>query len=678
MRRSILSAAAIILFFSAPLPFVSGESAKRLSGPLIARGDYDFPPFEFIDENGKPSGFNVELIEAVSREMGIEIIVDLDLWSTVTEELEAGEVDMLTGMFQTEKRELSFDFSAPHNVITHAIYTRKGSDITSLEDLKGRTVLVQTGDVMEEYLRDRLPGAVSVPTLTYREALASLNGGTPADAALVSRIQAEYLIQEDNLKQIEAVGPPLYPRKYCFAVREGDSDLIAVLNDGLALVRENGEYDRLYAKWFGSGSTPLSRLLSFRNILLVTIPAAVLAALIASWIWSLRSTVRQKTAELEKELAERKAAEWRFRSVFEGVPVSIWEEDFSAVRERIEQLRARGVTDFRAYIDEHPELIKWMIENIRIIDVNPATLAMHEVDSKEQLLGSFSKVNTDEIHDYLAMEFVAIAEGKQYLQDETVTTTFKGNEKTFLTTIFIPRAGSRAFSHMLVSMVDITDIKIAEKKLEQALAEKNVLLKELHHRVKNNMQLMSSLINLQSRSVEDEKLSQIIRVSENRIRAMALIHELLYQTDDFSSVEIGFYLRTLARTVMDSFSGDAPSRVRLESETDEAYVSIDTAIPCGLIVNELVSNAMEHAFDEESGGIIRLNIKREESGLTLEISDNGRGFASPEERKKAPGTMGLTLVEALGSQLGGTLEKESAPGKGTRYLLTLGGRHLVT
>jgi two-component sensor histidine kinase/ABC-type amino acid transport substrate-binding protein len=669
---STLIAVTIICGFPFPL---SAEEDRHFDRPLIARGDYDYPPFEFIDDEGHPSGFNVELIEAIAKEMGIEVIVDLGLWSEVRNELASGQVDFITGMYQTEERERHFDFSAPHNVISHAIYTRKGSDISLPSDLAGRMVYVQSGDVMQEYLRERIPNAFIVKARTYRDALIMLNSDDLVDAALLSRIQAEYLIREEGLSRIESAGPPIYPRKYSFAVKNGDSDLIAILNDGLALVRKKGVYDQLYAKWFGHDNSGLVRFLTFRNILIILIPLVFIIGIIFSWIWSLRRTVRQKTGELKRELAIRRQAEWRFRSVFEGVPVSIWEEDISAVRELIENLKAEGVRDFAGYVDEHPEVIEWMVSNIHVIDVNPATLEMHEADSREQILGSFSKVETDKIVPFLRREFIAIAEGEEHIQDETTTVTFKGNEKTFLTNIFIPRAGSGGLTHMLVSMVDISGIKAAEKKLASSLAEKDVLLKELHHRVKNNMQLMSSLINLQSRSVEDEKFAQLIKVSENRIRAMALIHELLYQTDDFTSIELGNYLQTLAHTIMGTFQEDHPGKAVFRYEGTEAEVSIDTAIPCGLIVNELISNAVEHAFPGDHKGTIELTVQHKDGFLEIAVCDDGVGMkngGSPEGRH----TMGLTLVEALSSQLKGSLTNRAGEGKGTRFLLKIGEEHI--
>jgi polar amino acid transport system substrate-binding protein len=186
---------------------------------------------------------------------------------------------------------------------------------------------------------------------------------------------------------------------------------------------------------------------------------------------------------------------------------------------------------------------------------------------------------------------------------------------------------------------------------------------------------MSSLINLQSRSVEDEKFAQLIKVSENRIRAMALIHELLYQTDDFTSIELGNYLQTLAHTIMGTFQEDHPGKAVFRYEGTEAEVSIDTAIPCGLIVNELISNAVEHAFPGDHKGTIELTVQHKDGFLEIAVCDDGVGMkngGSPEGRH----TMGLTLVEALSSQLKGSLTNRAGEGKGTRFLLKIGEEHI--
>lgn len=667
VARIMLTVLVSAFFFFTPLPLFSDHS-QAFTQPLIARGDYDYPPFEYLDKKGHPTGFNIDLLNAIAEEMNLSVVIDLGLWSQVRNELTAGEVDLITGMYQTEARQKVFDFSSPHNVVSHALYVKRGSSIQTLDELKGCVVYVESGDVMHDYLRERIPEAFIVKVKSYREALVALNSDLQVDAVLTSRIQGERIREEEKLNNIITVGPPFYPRKYCFAVQKGNSNLLAVLNDGITILRENGTYDRLYEKWFGKIIPGMSNTVSRRMILIVVIAIAVGGVITFTWIWSLKRSVRQKTAQLKKELTERKRMEWRFRSVFEGVPVSIWEEDISTIRERIRMLREEGISDFSVYVNEHPEIIDWMVQNIKIVDVNPATLAMHNATSKEQLIGSFAKVETRHIKNFLRTEFLAIAEGQEYIRAETKSVTFSGEEKIFLTTIFIPRTGSGAYSHMLVSMVDITEIKKTEKKLAKSLEEKEVLLKELHHRVKNNMQMMSSLINLQSRSVEDRALSQVIRVSENRIRAMALVHELLYQTDDFTSIELGFYLRSLVRNLMDSFRDEHKGNIRFDFSGSEINVTIDTAIPCGLIVNELVSNSLEHAFPNGRTGTIKLKTLATGGFIMIEISDDGCGIAEGPRKKK---TMGLDIVHALVQQLRGTIDRVSFKGGGTKHTLRI-------
>lgn len=658
-------------------------SEDLFSRPVIARGDFDYPPFEYIDENGEPAGFNVELLRAIAEQLGIEIVIDLGNWSLVTRELLLGEVDLITGMLHTVQREEHYDFSAPHNVLSHSIYTRKGSDIKELADLSGKTLFIQAGDVMHNYVRDRIPGAFIIKVPTYRDAILRLSGSKDGDAALLGRIQAEYLIQQEGLTNLQYSGTPVYPRKYCFAVREGNSDLLAVLNDGLVLVRENGTYDRLYAKWFGQVRGNTFGFYLWRILLFMLLPILVITAIVLSWIITLRRQVRQRTEELNRELQERTSVEQRFRNLFEGVPVSIWEEDFSEVRKRIDDLQAEGVNDFQAYLREHPEIIDWMVEHIRIIEINPATLDMYKAKTKEQLLGSFAKVETAHIRPMLEREFLAIAEGQPYIQGETKSVIFTGEERIFLTTVYIPPPSARGIHHMLVSMVDITEQKRTETKLAASLSEKDVLLKELHHRVKNNMQLMSSLISLQSSAIQDKEMLQVVRSSENRIRSMALVHELLYQSEGLASIDLGYYLQSLVFSIMESHQEEIGRRVSLEHSLEEVAVSIDTAIPCGLIINELVSNAMEHAFSGEDDEKIILELQVKNGGIHIRIADNGRGMdgeegpaaGSPDSTGiKGKGSMGLTLVEALTSQLQGQLLCKTSAGGGTEWRLSIPSR----
>lgn len=208
---------------------------------------------------------------------------------------------------------------------------------------------------------------------------------------------------------------------------------------------------------------------------------------------------------------------------------------------------------------------------------------------------------------------------------------------------------------------DITERKAAEDRLQASLCEKEVLLREVHHRVKNNMQVISSLLNLQSRRIADPDVQEMFRESQRRIRSMALIHERLYQSSDLSRIEFSQYLRTLASHLFHSYQVSA-DRVRLRLDTEEVFININTAIPCGLIVNELISNALKHAFPGGRTGEVAVELRRAEGErYLLRVSDDGVGIPAGLDFRSTE-TLGLQIVNTLVSQLDGAIQFGAGPG----------------
>ncbi len=215
---------------------------------------------------------------------------------------------------------------------------------------------------------------------------------------------------------------------------------------------------------------------------------------------------------------------------------------------------------------------------------------------------------------------------------------------------------------MLGVSTDITRRKEAEERLRASVHEKEVLLREIHHRVKNNLQVVSSLLNLQAAQMEDEKARLALAECRNRVRSMALIHENLYRTENLASINFGEYLRTVTSELVRSFGRDG---IETSFHLEPILLSVDTAIPCGLIINELVTNALRHGFAGKPGGNISVTLRRVgEGGAELCVRDDGAGFKPPADLHSV-NSMGTTLVLSLADQIGGNVSVASAPGQGT-------------
>jgi len=213
--------------------------------------------------------------------------------------------------------------------------------------------------------------------------------------------------------------------------------------------------------------------------------------------------------------------------------------------------------------------------------------------------------------------------------------------------------------------VDITDRKIAEQKIRESLKEKEVLLAEIHHRVKNNLAVITGLLELQAQGTDDASAKQVLRDSQLRINSMALIHEKLYQSENFSKIQFGNYISELTDVITRSYvTNEKPVEFNIQS--DPAELTITQAIPCGLLLNEVVTNAMKHAFEGRDKGEIEIKMKKEGEKIRLTISDDGVGLPDNfEELEKK--SLGMTLIHTLTSQLNGELEIQS--NGGTAYEL---------
>jgi PAS domain S-box-containing protein len=260
--------------------------------------------------------------------------------------------------------------------------------------------------------------------------------------------------------------------------------------------------------------------------------------------------------------------------------------------------------------------------------------------------------------------------GRARLRGENVPNQYecrfvtKGGE-TFWAIISVGCLEYRGKPAGIVTLIDVTETKRAEQRIQASLAEKVVMLKEIHHRVKNNLQIISSLLELQSDTIADEDSRRFINESQNRIRSMALVHEKLYHAESFASINFGDYIDSLTQYLFSTLVSD-PDQIFFTVDAGDFLLGIDEAIPCGLIVNELVSNSLKHAFPDGRKGEISVRCHTGEEGLiTLTVSDNGVGLPPGLDFRNTE-TLGLQLVTMLVKQLRGDIEVDGA---GTTFVV---------
>ncbi|OLN24924.1 putative two-component sensor [Desulfovibrio sp. DV] len=301
-----LTLACVVLVFVCLGAPAGAEGIPGVTRPVVVGGDRDYPPYEFLDKDGLPAGFNVDLSRAIGEVMGLRIEFRLGAWAEMRQALLDGEVDILEGMsFSEERAAGEVDFAPPSAVVNHAIFARKGERVArSLDDLAGRTVIVHR----RGYMHDRLAGMGNEKDLilvdTPADGLRLLASGL-GDFAVVAMLPGNYIIKDNKLDNIEVVARSVATLRYGFAVKKGNEALLARFSEGLAILRGTGQYEALYNKWLGVlEDRPLPWTTVARYAAAVALPLLALLGGTVLWSHSLRRQVAQRTASLSRALDE--------------------------------------------------------------------------------------------------------------------------------------------------------------------------------------------------------------------------------------------------------------------------------------------------------------------------------------------------------------------------------------
>jgi PAS domain S-box-containing protein len=334
--------------------------------------------------------------------------------------------------------------------------------------------------------------------------------------------------------------------------------------------------------------------------------------------------------------------------------------DITQLREAEEKLKS-SQKRLKILFDYAPDSLFLLDLKGNLVDCN---LAVKEIlgYGKEELIGkNFAKVDIIPRRQIpkLAAKLAKIALGNHPIEPIELDFTRKdGKLITMEMTAYLVNIQGQKLLFAIGR--DTTERKQMEEQISQSLEEKEMLLREIHHRVKNNLMVISSLLNLQSQYIKDEEALGIFKESQSRARSMAIIHERLYQSTDLKRIDFGEYIQTLAMELFRTYQGD-PGLIKMKINVENLEIDINTTVPLGLIVNELVSNCLKHAFPDGKKGDININFHKINDEYVLKVCDTGVGFPEDLDFKKTE-SLGLQLVTNLTGQIDGKIELDRSHG----------------
>ena len=635
--------------------FSAIEATGRSKSRIVVGGDREYPPYEFLDANGQPAGFNVDLTRAIARQTGLPIEIRLGPWAEVRKGLEAGTIDAAEGMFYSAERDQAVDFSPPHSVVQHVIVVRRGAPpAPDMASLAGRSILVMAGDVMEDLARRQGYAAQLVPVSSQEEALRRLAAGEH-DCALVAKVPALYWIGRHGWRKLEVPNEAVLSAEYCYAVLPGNEDLLARLNEGLAAVKATGEYRRIQARWLASYEAPA---LTFRT--LAQYAAAILLPLLAlltgSFLWSrsLRRQVVARTRELTAEISERthaesalRESEERYRQVFQRAPIGVFHYD----------------------------------TGLRITDCNDRFVRILR-STRERLVG----LDMNTLGDGRVLPAIrqAVAAGHGDYDGPYLATTSTAELSVSIRTAPLRREDSTIVGGIGI-VEDMTEHVRLEEQLRQSQKMEAVgkLAGGVAHDFNNLLQAMLSQSQIFRVHAHDaERVSAVAVELEQLInRGASLTRQLLLfsrrETVKPQQLDLNESVRTATTMLLRLVRANIALEIELAGE--DLPVQADRGQIEQVLVN-LVLNAAD-AMPDGGRLVVRTGAAGSEHVL-IEVEDTGHGIPDairerifdPFFTTKAVGKgtgLGLSVVHGIVSQHGGRVEVESAPGHGSTLRILL-------
>ncbi|HYW80207.1 MAG TPA: transporter substrate-binding domain-containing protein, partial [Thermoguttaceae bacterium] len=681
-----LRAAAVVGLFAVTFVVFPAWAAGYDRHNIIIGTELDYPPYSFLNEKGEPTGFNVELTRAISKAVGQDIEIRIGPWGEIRNALQEGEIDAIAGMYYSKERDRLVDFSQPFSIVHHAVFARTDSaDIESMEDLRGKRIIVMQGDIMHDYVLSERLSDKPILVDTQAKALRLLASGRH-DYALLAKLPGLHWVRELKLRNIRTVGPLVQPRRYGFAVQEGDAELLAALSEGMAIAKETGHYQKLNSKWLGILDTrsPSVRTI-LKYILAITIPLALVIALLLLWSRLLKKEVARRTKQLHTELHERKAIEEKLRTITDSALDAVIMMDVNG-----------NVAHWNPAAER---MFGFCQEEVLGRKVHRLLAPNRYCQPAEHGLAHFAHTGQGKaIGKVLELEALR-KDGSEFPIDIAIASVRLGDEWTAVATIrdITERKVNEQELKNYAAVVEANN-KALEEVYEVAKAAtqaKSEFLANMSHEIRTPMTAILGFADILHDVLEKpEDLESITTIKRNGEFLLQIINDIL----DLSKIESGKMEMKLGECSLWAIAEEVVLLLRVTTEGKGVALESGFTYPLPMYINtdavrlrQILVNLLGNAIKFTEQGSVRLDVcytDVPDTGPRVEfaVTDTGIGMnedqiarafhpfsqADNSTSRRFGGTgLGLTISKRLAEALGGDIRIESHAGKGTTVTLTI-------
>lgn len=593
--------------------------------PRVVRvGAFNFYPGIFRDSDGQIKGFYVDSLQEIAQKENIRFEYVWGTWSEGLKRIKSGEVDILTSVAYTPERAMYMDYcKTPLITVWSELYVAVKSDIDNITALEGKKVAVMRDDFnascfMELIKKFRI-SVKYVEVNSFDEVFDAVSS-KKADAGVVN---CTFGVAKQKKYSIRSTGVVFNPFDIYFAsAKNKNNDILQLLDSYLHKWKHQKDsvYNLSRQKW-SHGSTGAIRYIP-RWIMLSTSALVIMVIIFFSFTIILRLKVKSATKSIMKRKYLLKQSESKLRS----------------------------------YIDCSPDGIFVFDAEGRYIEVNPAAVTITGFTESELLCMTYRDLKPRQSADSEKKYFSILNETGRISSEIEFVNKYGEKRWCSVESVLLSENLYLGFAR------DITVKKHSEQKIQNLLHEKEILLKEVHHRIKNNMNTIKGLLTLQMHSIDDPRYVSPLADAESRVQSMIILYDKLYCSENYRELSVKDYLLKLTNEIIYNF----PNRdiVSFETEIEDFILNVKVLAPLGIIVNELLTNIMKHAFTGKNSGIIKIIASLKNNRVTLVVSDDGHGLPPEIQLENSPG-FGLNLVNMLIEQISGKIEIER--GRGTRF-----------